>query len=157
MAELSREAMQALELTPAWRLRERYRPVGKEAAGGQGILIMGLARDAESQRLWQAIGRAMTRMGYDSTTVANALMLPAVVMDRVMHEIVANKPDRLMVFGDEMAAALTESAGTLLAQTKLVVLPSLASMTVRADSAVPAKRHCWAQLISVRNIKPQGN
>lgn len=149
MPELSREAMQLLDLSPAWRLRPMYRPP-QEASPRDGTMVIGLARDNESQRLWQAIAAWMTRLAFDSAVISQALMLEAPSSDRVAQDIQLKRPKRLMVFGEELLQELQRAVPDALTEVEIIGLPSLASMA-SMPTAAASKRGCWALLIATRS------
>lgn len=156
MPELSREAMQLMELSPSWRLRPSLRPnlnpnlsPADQALAADGVMIVVLAKNPAAQKLWSAISSAMAGLGIDGASVRDALVLQSAAPDRVIDQCSMRKPGRLMVFGEELIDALTQSGGDAIAGVAMIGLPSLESMASGQDAA-RLKRRTWSVLAAQR-------
>lgn len=148
MPELSREAMQLLELSPAWRLRGRLQ-AADAPKDREGIMIAAIAQDQAAQRLWASVAKAMVGLGYENASVQDALIMHSPLADRVQSEFAKRKPAQLLSFGEDLSDALEQTIANAVAGTTIQRLPSLQVMTSGPESA-GAKRRLWSLLVAFR-------
>lgn len=142
MPELSREAMQLLELTPAWHRRQEYLDVH----GGPPVMFVVVAANASAEKLWHSMSARMLAMGFDRTLVAEALIMASVQIDRCLNVLQSAKPRVLLCMSEALAAELSSVAPQALEGVRLVALPDLEALrTVGAHKA-----RCWAALCSLK-------
>lgn len=158
--QLSREALQVLELLPGWRLRsasgasaavEPPSAVDRQAA----VLLMPELSEA-GRKLWQQIVQAMMGLGYEPAWVENAQEINPKNERAIGELIAAQRPQVLMVFGLALAESvdrlLKSKAGDSAVPTdiRLVSLPGVQDMI-----ETPAfKRQTWQAICSLRQSLP---
>lgn len=143
MAELSREAMALMELSPIWQRRERYQDapvVDSRAASGLQIAV--LAADAASRALWQKISSVLIGLGFPRAVLEQALVMDGVQADALTHRLHQQRPASLLVLGDSLLQAARAADTTVFAQVQVIAAPSLAECLSRAQ----AKRQLWTVL-----------
>lgn len=143
MTELSRDAMQLLELAPRWELRPEYRPV---AQGNTALMIVGLAHSPSGQGLWLSMAKAMIDMGFPRSVVEGAVMMASPQLDRVVSALLAQRPVCLLAFGGELIQGLQSTHAASLQDARIVTLESIDSMI----STPKQKAAAWSTLAALR-------
>ena len=143
MTELSREAMQLLELSPRWELRPEYRPI---AATKEKLTVIGLAQTAPGRSLWNAIAKAMIDMGFPRTVVETSVVLESSQIDRAVAALLDQRPACLLAFGDTLIQELQTAHATALQDARVVTLTSIDAIINQPK----AKAQIWSALHQLR-------
>ncbi len=153
MADLSREAMALMELSPIWQRRERYQdaPVVDPRAA-HGLQIAVLAADAASRALWQKISAVLIGLGFPRAVLEQTLVMDGVQADVLIHRLHQQRPASLLVLGDSLLQAARAADATGVAQVQVIVAPSLAECLLRSQ----AKRQLWATLSQLHRALSDG-
>jgi hypothetical protein len=148
MRELSREAMQLLELMPQWELRPEYRPAQDVQAlqDQQPLLVMGLATSAASQALWKAISAVMIGLGFPRPIIEDAVILGSSQVDRVLHETLTRRPAAVVCFGDALIRDLQSAQPNAVSEIEIFALDALDSLIQRPTK----KAELWSALHRIR-------
>lgn len=143
MTELSREALQLLELSPRWELRPEYRPV---AATKEQLTVIGLAHTASGRALWDAIANAMIDMGFPRKVLETSVMLESSQLDQAVKVLLSQRPACLLAFGETLIEELQASHSNALQDARVVALASMDAMIDRPK----AKAQVWSALHQLR-------
>ena len=143
MAELSREAMALLELSPIWRRRDQYRdtPVIDQPSAG-GLQIAVLAADAASQALWRKISTVLIGLGFPSAVLDQSIVVQGPHADVLTQRLHQQRPESLLVLGNVLLQAAQEADVTVFTGLQVIAAPSLAECL----SSTQAKRQLWTTL-----------
>lgn len=143
MAELSREAMVLMELSPNWQRRERYREASAaQTPIAQGLQIAVVAADGPSQALWARISSVLIRLGFARTLLEQSIVVQGVQADGLTHRLRQQRPEILLVLGDGLLQAARLADAALIDQLKVVAAPSLTDCL----GSPQAKRALWVTL-----------
>ncbi|WVN42727.1 hypothetical protein AOB54_05000 [beta proteobacterium MWH-UniP1] len=147
MAELSKEAMQLLELTPRWELRPEYRPAASiSASPRESMVVVGLAASSAGQMLWTAISRAMIEMGYPRPIIESAVILSSPQVDRVVQVLLSKRPASLLVFGEAFLSEIESAHAAALQDCRVISVTPLEGLTQE-----PARKaQLWSVLHQLR-------
>lgn len=143
MTELSREAMQLLELSPRWELRPEYRPIAETK---EKLTVIGLAHTASGRLLWNAIARAMIDMGFPRAVVEMSVMLESSQLDRAVTALMEQRPASLLAFGEGLIQELQVAHASAIKDARIVTLVSMDAMVGQPR----AKAQAWAALHQLR-------
>ncbi len=143
MTNLSREAMQLLELSPRWELRPEFRPVATNQAT---LTVIGLAHTASGRALWAAMARAMIDMGFPRAVIEDSVMLESAQLDRAVTALLAQRPACLLAFGETLTQELQAFHPNLLQDVRIVALASADAMVERPKT----KAEIWSALHRLR-------
>lgn len=143
MADLSREAMVLMELSPIWQRRERYQdaPVFDQRAAS-GLQIAVLAADAASQALWRKISAVLIGLGFPRAVLDQSIVVQGLHADALTQRLHQQRPESLLVLGNALLQAAQKADATVFAQLQVIAAPSLAECLLRAQ----AKRQLWTTL-----------
>ncbi len=147
MSELSREALQVLELMPQWRRREAYAPARRaDEAQRSGVLLVAVVSGAASQRLWTGITAWLEQSGCPLGLVRQALVLESETVDRLVHALAERRPVAVWSFSSTLLAGLRATAPDALEGVHVMELPDLAAMLRQSE----AKAKTWSTVVALK-------
>ncbi len=147
MSELSREALQVLELMPQWRRREAYAPARRaDEAQRSGVLLVAVVSGAASQRLWTGITAWLEQSGCPLGLVRQALVLESETVDRLVHALAERRPVAVWSFSSTLLAGLRATAPDALEDVHVMEFPDLAAMLRQSE----AKAKTWSTVVALK-------
>lgn len=153
MAELSREAMTLMELSPIWQRRERYQDApAADAHAGSGLLIAVLAPDAPSRALWQRIMAVLIGLGFPRAVLEQSIIVQAPQADVLTHRLHQQRPAHLLVLGEGLLQAARSTDAGSLEKMEVIAAPSLSECL----SNTQAKRRLWVLLSALHRQLSDG-
>lgn len=126
-SELSREALTALELIPAWTLRAPYGP-SAEMTFKNVFMTLALADDGQTKQLWSGITEAMVRARFHADWMAQAVILPSIQIEQLRAVLSERRPRVVLVFGQTLKNAITALESELTQGVDLIIAPELSDM-----------------------------
>lgn len=143
MAELSREAMALLELSPQWVLRPEFRPASSSRSA---LLIVGMATTPAARTLWDGIAKTMVGIGFPHDIVASALMLDGPKLDQIVSAVLDQQPARVLCFGKALVDQIQSAHADVLSDRELISIAD-----IEAAVASPAQKAAiWSALHQAR-------
>lgn len=126
-SELSREALAALELIPAWTLRAPYVP-STETAFKNDFLALVVAGDDQAKQLWGRITEAMVRARFHPDWMAQTVVLPSIQTEQLRAMLSERRPRVVLLFGKTLSNAITALESELTQGVDLIIAPELSDM-----------------------------
>ena len=146
MAELSREAMALMGLSPMWKRRERYQDAAAVASyAGSGLQIAVVVSDAASGVLWKRISSVLIGLGFSRVVLEQSIVVQGPQADVLTHRLREQRPAALLVLGNDLLQAARSADPALFDGLRVSVAPSLAECI----ASLQAKRQLWANLTAL--------